>query len=321
MVDISSEHIRTIDFQSSLSYVARTDLDYGTLLCWGNNSLGVQADPCIFKVIPAELPQPPTNCSVINDEDILGDALWDMQEGHDSQRRLFKREEPKQMKQNVQDNVLVIKCDPNNNVELPLKFTALIYDANSQKLLANVSNSSISEFYVRGLKHISDLDILIHSVNSRGVSNTVTVRTRTSVDIAEKRTAQVRHNPSQSPVPETQTFDPDEQMVSSKNGKDEMLVPILAVVLGVLGSLGLIAVVAVLLLFLKKSSRATQVMTMPCSLAESPDSSPDVIPAYGQLLLSLFVLKNCKFEFTSIIGCHLAMSYFKIYILFSYRRE
>lgn len=27
--------------------------DYGTLLCWGNNDIGTQSDPCIFSINPA----------------------------------------------------------------------------------------------------------------------------------------------------------------------------------------------------------------------------------------------------------------------------
>lgn len=30
-----------------------TELDYGTLLCWGRNELGMQKAPCVFHVIPA----------------------------------------------------------------------------------------------------------------------------------------------------------------------------------------------------------------------------------------------------------------------------
>ena len=32
---------------------SRTELDYGNLLCWGRNSVGVQQDPCVFHLIPA----------------------------------------------------------------------------------------------------------------------------------------------------------------------------------------------------------------------------------------------------------------------------
>lgn len=29
------------------------DTDYGALLCWGQNSVGTQKEPCIFNIVPA----------------------------------------------------------------------------------------------------------------------------------------------------------------------------------------------------------------------------------------------------------------------------
>ena len=46
--------------------MARNDLDFGTLLCYGTNSLGQQKMPCVYRVIPAGLPLPPDNCTVRN---------------------------------------------------------------------------------------------------------------------------------------------------------------------------------------------------------------------------------------------------------------
>ena len=30
-----------------------TELDYGSLLCWGINELGKQEEPCVFAILPA----------------------------------------------------------------------------------------------------------------------------------------------------------------------------------------------------------------------------------------------------------------------------
>ena len=283
MVDISSDHIKTEGLKSSLSYVARTDLDYGTLLCWGNNSLGVQTDPCVYKVIPAELPKPPANCSVLNDEDFIEQFYYKSQEKEGKLNAPAGENYPRQ--KSMHNEVLIIQCGSNNNMELPIKFNALILDASSQRVLANVTNSSVPEFYIRGLKHVSDLDILIHSVNTRGKSDVIVVKTRTSIDIAEKRTAQVRHNPSQSPILETQTSKSENNKTHRKDHDDILIIPILAIVLGVLGTLAVVGVVAILLLIMRKHSRSAQVMTVPSSLAESPDSNPDIIPEYGELCL------------------------------------
>lgn len=271
MVDISQNHIRTQGLHSSLSYVARTDLDYGTLLCWGTNSLGEQQEPCIFKVVPAEEPRAPSNCTVLHDEDIAAEN-WTSSETaihHHQSRRAM-------------GSVLAIRCLSNNNLELSPKFSALVYDAHSKRLLANVSNSSAPEFFIRGVDRISDLDILIRTSTSRGVSETATVRMRTSVDIAEKRTAQVRHNPSQSPILETQTGNTHETAPSGGTKSNSGFVPVLAVALGTLGCLVALTLVAFIFVLVKKHTRSTQLMTIPCSLAESPDSNPDVVPDFGK---------------------------------------
>ncbi|GIX95825.1 uncharacterized protein CDAR_289271 [Caerostris darwini] len=42
------------DSISIATYIPRTEYDYGTLLCWGKNSVGTQKEPCVFTVIPAD---------------------------------------------------------------------------------------------------------------------------------------------------------------------------------------------------------------------------------------------------------------------------
>ncbi len=44
----------------------RTELDYGSLLCWATNSVGRQRDPCVFHLVPAGAPDPVRNCSFGN---------------------------------------------------------------------------------------------------------------------------------------------------------------------------------------------------------------------------------------------------------------
>ncbi|GLG93769.1 Uncharacterized protein GBIM_01122, partial [Gryllus bimaculatus] len=40
--------------------------DYGTLLCWGRNALGAQAQPCVFHVVPAGRPEARAACALRN---------------------------------------------------------------------------------------------------------------------------------------------------------------------------------------------------------------------------------------------------------------
>ncbi|KAK7074662.1 hypothetical protein SK128_011972 [Halocaridina rubra] len=51
---------------SVASYAPKSHLDYGTLLCWAFNDIGEQMIPCAFAIIPAGPPDPPKNCTIIN---------------------------------------------------------------------------------------------------------------------------------------------------------------------------------------------------------------------------------------------------------------
>ena len=39
--------------RSEVSYAPKTRLGYGMLLCWAENSIGKQKEPCTFSIIPA----------------------------------------------------------------------------------------------------------------------------------------------------------------------------------------------------------------------------------------------------------------------------
>nr|XP_045585597.1 neurotrimin-like [Procambarus clarkii] len=39
---------------SHYTFVGASDKDYGMLHCWANNSIGIQDNPCVFQIIPAE---------------------------------------------------------------------------------------------------------------------------------------------------------------------------------------------------------------------------------------------------------------------------
>lgn len=41
-------------------------MDYGTIMCWADNVVGQQKEPCVFHLIAAGKPESPYNCSIIN---------------------------------------------------------------------------------------------------------------------------------------------------------------------------------------------------------------------------------------------------------------
>jgi hypothetical protein len=53
VLSVPPENIVVDGSVSIASYKPKTEMDYGTLLCWGDNELGRQAVPCVFHIIPA----------------------------------------------------------------------------------------------------------------------------------------------------------------------------------------------------------------------------------------------------------------------------
>lgn len=51
---------------SVLTYVPREAADYGTIQCWGRNSIGTQRVPCTYHIVPAGKPDAPHACITTN---------------------------------------------------------------------------------------------------------------------------------------------------------------------------------------------------------------------------------------------------------------
>lgn len=41
-------------------------MDFGTIMCWADNAVGQQKEPCVFHLIAAGKPDMPTNCTLVN---------------------------------------------------------------------------------------------------------------------------------------------------------------------------------------------------------------------------------------------------------------
>lgn len=163
VVDIAESHVSTKGLESSLSYIARTELDYGTLLCWGTNELGKQKKPCIFKVVPAGPPDMPVNCSLVN----------------------------------ASSSSLHVLCFPDYDGGLGQSFVAEVYHSKSEQLRLNVTESISPNFHLTGLEPGTDFKIVVYALNSKGPSKKKVIRAETLKDTAERRTAQVRPPPEE----------------------------------------------------------------------------------------------------------------------------
>ena len=65
-VQLEQGAVKVEGSRALVEYTPRTELDYGNLLCWGENSIGVQDQPCTFHIIPAGPPDSLSNCTVNN---------------------------------------------------------------------------------------------------------------------------------------------------------------------------------------------------------------------------------------------------------------
>lgn len=65
-VDMPHDRFRSTNSRSVVEYVPRTELDYGSLLCWASNDIGRQREPCIFHLVPAGVPDNLSNCTIGN---------------------------------------------------------------------------------------------------------------------------------------------------------------------------------------------------------------------------------------------------------------
>ncbi|XP_066142952.1 uncharacterized protein side-VIII isoform X1 [Euwallacea fornicatus] len=152
--EISSEHIYTENTRSVAKFVPVTEQDYGTLLCWGRNEIGLQKEPCVFYITPAGKPDSLSNCSISNQ---TSDSIY-------------------------------IECSEGFDGGLPQTFVVEVYETQYKKMVGN-STSKVPTFTVTGLESGMEFDIALFGVNKKGRSP-VTHLAAYTLKGAEKHTAQ-----------------------------------------------------------------------------------------------------------------------------------
>ncbi|XP_076324835.1 neural cell adhesion molecule 1-like [Tachypleus tridentatus] len=151
----SIKHLSQIEYsnnktQSLATYTPETDDDYGTILCWGTNDIGIQRKPCVFTVVPAGPPDPPQNCSVVNQT----------------------------------DNLIYLECVEGNSGGVHTDFALEVYSVGQGVLQANQS-SPIPTFLVEGLPAGTALRLLVFAYNLKGRSEPAII-SATTLRPAEK---------------------------------------------------------------------------------------------------------------------------------------
>ncbi|XP_018322471.1 hemicentin-1-like [Agrilus planipennis] len=152
-IDIPQSHTIADKTRSIASYKPMTEKDYGTLLCKGTNEVGEQKEPCVFYITPAGKPDPLANCTILNQ---TADSLnVDCLEGFDGGLDQF--------------------------------FVMEVYDAQSRKLVSNVTSKS-PIFAVGGLESGLGFEVALYAANKKGRSDVSRLHAST-LKSAEKHTA------------------------------------------------------------------------------------------------------------------------------------
>jgi len=142
IIDIQQSDIRRVnDSGSVVTYIPRTKHDYGSLLCWAENSVGKQAQPCAFQLLPATIPDTVGNCRV----------------------------------QNVGMTQLEVSCQAGADGGLKQIFLLEVINRETGLVLSN-QTSDIPVFTVTGVEPGEVLNMSIASYNSVGYSDKVYIQ-------------------------------------------------------------------------------------------------------------------------------------------------
>ncbi|XP_011352009.1 nephrin isoform X7 [Ooceraea biroi] len=154
-VDIPQAHVTSDRTHSMAFYTPMTELDYGTLLCWGSNDQGTQLEPCVYHIVPAGRPDTPHNCSLLNQ---TTDSIY-------------------------------VECIEGFDGGLPQKFTMQVDREAGKSGAATVYNqtSKVPTFSVNNLEPGSTYEVSIYSTNAKGRSEIVHFRA-TTLNLPERRT-------------------------------------------------------------------------------------------------------------------------------------
>ncbi|KAJ8957703.1 hypothetical protein NQ318_017598, partial [Aromia moschata] len=154
LVDIAQSEIQTEKTRSVASYKPVFEADYGTLLCWGRNEIGMQKEPCVFYINPAGKPDDLSNCTIVNQ---TADSLH-------------------------------VECSEGFDGGVPQEFIMEVFDTQTRKLVGNVTSRS-AVFDVGGLESGAGFEIGLYAANRKGRSKVTHLQAFT-LKSAEKHTGE-----------------------------------------------------------------------------------------------------------------------------------
>lgn len=248
------EHSRSV-----LTYTPVSELDYGTVMCWAENTAGRQREPCVFHIIAAGKPDAPYNCSLLNQT----------------------------------TESLEVECMEGFDGGQPQYFLLEVYDQQTAVLQANVS-AKFPLFTVSGLDSGKILKMMVYAANSKGKSEPILLEGFT-LKVAEKQTG-IKYLINMVYIPKKLThLSMLDELVSGIQQKIE-LAPILGILIGIVTALLLVTMLIVGAMKIRNTHRdgsqpsrpgllqIKEKVTLPLrsesdDLFEKDDKNPDVVPA------------------------------------------
>lgn len=135
--------------RSVATFVARSEADYGALICEARNAVGAQHKPCLFNVVPAGPPEPPGLCSLANQT----------------------------------EEAFQVRCSEGHHGGLPQHFVLEVHDSGG-RFRGNVT-AALPHFEVSDLPSGSEFVLVVYAANGKGRSPPVLLTAATLPAAAE----------------------------------------------------------------------------------------------------------------------------------------
>jgi len=213
--DIPGSNYVADRLKSALSYRPVTDQDYGTLMCWAQNTVGEQRQPCIFQVVPADKPESVSNCS----------------------------------SGNITTDTVEINCTAGYDGGLMQQFFVEV--ANSHGKLVTNRTSHVASFRVRDLQMGRNYEITVWAFNSKGRSSPQVIHVATAFEpvVKDKKTI------GQEPIVASNAVAPSTSASPPTYPLPLQLTPVLGSLIGIGTALILAALIIVLIMRFRDTDR------------------------------------------------------------------
>lgn len=166
--------------RSVATYQPKTELDYGTLLCWAKNEFGVQFRPCVFHIVPAGKLTWIVVISGMCKDVTLGIIAGKPDTPHNCS--LSK----------LSDSSYQVSCESGFDGGLPQEFICEVHRNGTDRAVWNITNLRSPDFTITAIEQDVEHVIKVYASNGKGRSPSyVELRIVPSYEMFEQHTRTV----------------------------------------------------------------------------------------------------------------------------------